>query len=131
MKNITIKNWKGQEYSGEWNQKTYVSKIDSKNLVRIYVDGNEINVSKEVIAAVEIDLSKIERLNRIEDVKLKIEEFINSKDEAAKFDILNFILETLIEDRFSQEFKDYIDGHKEECDDLAKKLNRLSRLLSK
>lgn len=131
MKNITIKNWKGEEYSGEWNQKTYVSKIDSKNLVRIYVDGNEINVSKEAIAAVKIDLSKIERLNRIEDVKLKIGEFTSAKDEAAKFDILNFMLEILIENGFSQEFKDYVDEHEEECNGLIKKLNRLSCLLGK
>lgn len=45
MKNITVSNYKGQEFTGSWNGKAYSSKIDGRDdLHRIYVDSNPIHI---------------------------------------------------------------------------------------
>lgn len=45
---IEIKNYKGSDYKGYWNEKTYSSKIvDNPSLLRIYVDDVQIHVTQE------------------------------------------------------------------------------------
>ena len=45
MKNITVLNYKGQEFTGSWNGKAYSSKVDGRDdLHRIYVDSNPIHI---------------------------------------------------------------------------------------
>ena len=42
MKKISVKNFKGEEFEGMWNEKTYSSKIDGRpDLYRIYLDGEK------------------------------------------------------------------------------------------
>ncbi len=72
MKNITIKNWKGEEFTGEWNSKTYSPKINNdENLVRIYINNEQIHVYKDELAKISEDAEKtmlnidIEQINRI------------------------------------------------------------------
>ena len=46
MKKISVKNFKGEEFEGMWNEKTYSSKIDGRpDLYRIYLDGESIHDS--------------------------------------------------------------------------------------
>lgn len=48
MKNITVKNFKGNEYTGEWNEKAYSSKIAGReDLLRIYIDNQATHITKE------------------------------------------------------------------------------------
>ena len=48
MKNITVKNFKGTEFSGLWNEKVYSSKInDRSDLVRIYLNGETVHITVE------------------------------------------------------------------------------------
>ena len=48
MKKISVKNFKGEEFEGMWNEKTYSSKIDGRpDLYRIYLDGESIHVEKK------------------------------------------------------------------------------------
>lgn len=45
MKNITVLNYKGQEFTGSWNGKAYSSKVEGReDLHRIYVDSNPIHI---------------------------------------------------------------------------------------
>lgn len=131
MKNITIKNYKGNEYAGEWNEKTYTSKIDSDNLVRIYVGGKEINVRKEDLKAVGKDMVKDEREKRIRDAKIKFAEFTDENDVSAKFDIFKFMLDTLAGDWFLQEYEEYLSNNKEDADHMIQKMERLSEDMKK
>lgn len=43
MKNITVKDYQGREISGDWNEKTYTSKV-ADNLARIYLNNKEYHV---------------------------------------------------------------------------------------
>ena len=48
MKKIKIKNFKGNEYEGIWNEKFYDSIIsDRKELIRIYIDNKAIHITEE------------------------------------------------------------------------------------
>jgi len=48
MKNITVKNFQGNEYTGKWNEKVYSSKIAGReDLLRIYVDNQAMHITKE------------------------------------------------------------------------------------
>lgn len=49
--NITIIDYSGTEQAGNWNGKTYSSKINEKpELARIYLNNKEIHVDKDVLA---------------------------------------------------------------------------------
>ena len=48
MKNITVKNYQGKEFSGNWNGKVYSSKIDGRSdLIRIYVNNEAVHITEE------------------------------------------------------------------------------------
>ena len=49
MKKISVKNFKGEEFEGMWNEKTYSSKIDGRpDLYRIYLDGEFMSKKKSL-----------------------------------------------------------------------------------
>lgn len=78
MKNITVKNWKGKEFSGSWNGKTYSSKIDGRNdLYRIYVDNNPIHIEESELKRLQSDDSERQKkiaINKINDFFSWVEE---------------------------------------------------------
>lgn len=48
--NITIVDYSGTEQAGNWNGKTYSSKINEKpELARIYLNNKEIHVDKDAL----------------------------------------------------------------------------------
>jgi hypothetical protein len=48
MTNITVKNFKGDEYSGTWNGKSYPSRIAGRpELHRIFLDNEAIHIDSE------------------------------------------------------------------------------------
>ena len=48
MKNITVKNYQGKEFSGNWNEKVYSSKIDGRSdLLRIYINNEAVHITEE------------------------------------------------------------------------------------
>ena len=81
MKTIKVTNWKGNEFEGSWNEKTYPSQIEDKNLIRIYVSDTRIHitaeelekiqpakkviVSEDVIARIKADEKIVKRINKI------------------------------------------------------------------
>lgn len=47
MINVKVKNYKGKEYTGIWNGKTYSSSIDgAPELRRIYVDNSPLHITE-------------------------------------------------------------------------------------
>ncbi len=47
MKQINIKNYKGMEFKGMWNEKFYASQADDKTLIRIYVNNQAVHITQE------------------------------------------------------------------------------------
>lgn len=48
MKEIKTKDWKGNEYEGKWNGKTYKSSVlDHPELVCVYVSNRQVHISQE------------------------------------------------------------------------------------
>ena len=65
MKKISVKNFKGEEFEGMWNEKTYSSKIDGRpDLYRIYLDGESIHVEKKALEKIVVDISRGEETKR-------------------------------------------------------------------
>nr|DAQ01159.1 MAG TPA: hypothetical protein [Caudoviricetes sp.] len=49
--NITIIDYSGTEQTGNWNGKTYSSKVSERpELARVYLDNTEVHVDKDVLA---------------------------------------------------------------------------------
>lgn len=100
MKEITVTNYKGNVYTGKWNEKTYSSKIDGMpELFRIYIDGNAIHITKEELSKIADDIKKIENNARLEDIdnffekvgsyelkdKLRVLWYIVDEDDVSRF----------------------------------------------
>ena len=59
MKNITVLNFKGESFSGEWNEKTYSSQISGKeDLYRIYVSNEPIHITRQELEKITSDINK-------------------------------------------------------------------------
>ena len=70
MKNITIKNYKGAEFSGDWNGKTYPSTVEGRtDLVRIYVNNEVANVSAEEIKNLGANIDKDIKIKKMESLE--------------------------------------------------------------
>lgn len=71
MKNINVVNYKGTQYSGEWNGKAYSSKIDDHDeLHRIYIDNNPVHITDGELKKLQADdADRQERIakNRVND----------------------------------------------------------------
>lgn len=103
MKDINITDYTGKKVTGRWNEKTYSCKIPGRDdLMRIYVDGEEVHISQEEYSNVLGNIEKEKRrLNRE-----KIEKFFfdaKSMDEEQKMEIL---LEALEMAPMGGDFKD-------------------------
>lgn len=71
MKKISVKNFKGEEFEGMWNEKTYTSKIDGRSdLYRIYLDGESIHVEKTELEKIVVDIKVEERRRKEEKEKI-------------------------------------------------------------
>lgn len=83
MKKISVKNYKGTEFEGAWNEKTYSSKIDGRpDLYRIYINNESVHIEKE-------ELEKI-----VDDIKTE-EKKRKEKDNAAKLEKIEALLNEL------------------------------------
>lgn len=59
MKNITVLNFKGESFSGEWNEKTYSSQIPgNEDLYRIYVSNEAIHITRQELEKITSDINK-------------------------------------------------------------------------
>lgn len=59
MKNITVLNYKGQEFTGSWNGKAYSSKVEGRDdLHRIYVESNPIHIEDAELKRLQSEDSK-------------------------------------------------------------------------
>lgn len=59
MKNISVSDFKGEFFSGEWNEKTYSSQISGKeNLYRIYVSNELIHITRQELEKITSDINK-------------------------------------------------------------------------
>ena len=59
MKNISVSDFKGEFFSGEWNEKTYSSQISGKeNLYRIYVSNELIHITRQELEKITFDINK-------------------------------------------------------------------------
>lgn len=65
MKKITVNDYQGNEISGDWNEKTYSSKI-ADNLVRIYLNNKEYHVEKSLLENVGANIAEDEKKRRLE-----------------------------------------------------------------
>lgn len=80
MKNITIKNWKGDTYSGLWNGKTYSSKVEGHDeLIRIYVDNEPIHVTQEAISDLGANIEKDRKIRTHEKINLFVDNLSTSE----------------------------------------------------
>lgn len=60
MKNITTTNYKGDKFTGEWNEKTYLSTIQGReDLYRIYVSNKQCHITKDELEKISGDIKKI------------------------------------------------------------------------
>lgn len=60
MKNITTTNYKGDKFTGEWNEKTYLSTIQGReDLYRIYVSNKQCHITKDELEKISRDIKKI------------------------------------------------------------------------
>ena len=74
MKNISVRNYKGTEFEGAWNEKTYSSKIDGRpDLYRIYVDNESVHIEKEELAKIVDDIKTEEKKRKERDNAAKLE----------------------------------------------------------
>lgn len=126
MKSITIKDYEGNEHSGKWNGSTYKSKVDAEKLFRIYVDNVEINVTKEELKTVGIDMEMRERAEKIRGAKLAIADFYDENDLDAVFEIYTFINEMFLESLYFCK-KGYLKEHLDICEKNMSQLRKLSR----
>ena len=89
MNNITVKNFKGNEFSGKWNGKTYKSKIEGRDdLLRIYVNDEGIHITKEECERLNIDVEK----EKIEHRNLYLNRILSSKTDDEKAYLLSELL---------------------------------------
>lgn len=59
MKNISVSDFKGESFSGEWNEKTYSSQISGKeDLYRIYVSNEPIHITRQELEKITSDINK-------------------------------------------------------------------------
>lgn len=78
MKKISVVNYKGTQYSGEWNGKSYSSKIEGRDeLHRIYVDNDPVHITDEELKRLQDeDVSRQRRLaiTKVDDFFIWLEE---------------------------------------------------------
>lgn len=88
MRTVKVTNFKGTEYEGAWNEKTYSSKVEGQpELIRIYLSNEEIHITEEEYSK----LIEIPEKLQIVDAEKKINqtrEQIKKMSLAEKFDAL-------------------------------------------
>ena len=90
MINVKVKNYKGKEYTGIWNGKTYSSSIDgAPELRRIYVDNSPLHIT-------ETELAKL--LDEKDDIKRGKEEHVKETLKSMPFESKLNVLSTLLND---------------------------------
>lgn len=97
MKRIKVKNWKGNEYEGEWNEKFYEAQVegDKTGIYRIYINNERIHITEEEKEKIikEIAGNKIEEDNqRIRIIK---EEF-RKLDKKAKELLIEYLQDNMM-----------------------------------
>ena len=102
MKNITVKNYQGKEFSGAWNGQVYSSKVDDQSdLLRIYLNGQALHITKEEHerisedAALELkEKSKRDSLN----AKIIAKEQIEKMTQQDKYELASRVIFDLIKE---------------------------------
>lgn len=91
MKTISITNWKGNKYEGEWNEKFYSSKIEGHNeLFRIYINNESYHITSEERERIENSLNKTKVEKDNASIALIKNEF-EKLDKEAKEKLLNYL----------------------------------------
>jgi len=81
MKKISVVNYKGTQYSGEWNGKSYSSKIEGRDeLHRIYIDNDPVHITDEELKRLQSD--DADRQARI--AKNKVNDFFTWLEEQSE-----------------------------------------------
>lgn len=99
MKDITVTNFKGDQYSGKWNGKIYSSTIaDREDLFRIYLDNEKIHITKEEYERVtNCDSEKADKYLYNEKMEKRyryiLEQCLPPLDEYAKCCLLAYLLD--------------------------------------
>lgn len=90
MKNIIVKNYLGNNYSGEWNEKTYSSAIQGReDLYRIYVSNQPCHITKNELEKISEDVKKINE----ETAEHLLEMALNLPDDQKKWLFVKFVSE--------------------------------------
>lgn len=92
MVNVKVTNWKGNEYTGQWNEKFYNPEIEGipAGCWRIYIDNERIHISNEEKERLlkQVSSCKIEEdNNRIRIIKEEFEKL----DEQAKKLLVSYL----------------------------------------
>jgi hypothetical protein len=82
MREITVKNFQGKEFTGKWNGKTYPSKIEGRpDLHRIYVDDMAIHITDEELERIVNEIQSAENKNEETTMQLIMKMFDGLTDE--------------------------------------------------
>ena len=77
MLSITFKNFKGDEYSGLWNGKTYKSNIaDHPEYLRIYVSDKAYHITPEEFQKIGGDINAEKKKRYIQETERKLEQLV-------------------------------------------------------
>lgn len=92
MQEIKVVDYKGKEFSGVWNEKTYMSRISDKpELRRIYVNNEEIHITKEEYEKLLGDSIAAKQLINFEN-KNHIKQCIDKLSVKDKLEILEYLM---------------------------------------
>jgi hypothetical protein len=82
MREITVKNFQGKEFTGKWNGKTYPSKIEGRpELHRIYIDDTAVHITDEELNRIVNEIQGAENKNEETTMQLIMKMFDGLTDE--------------------------------------------------
>lgn len=92
MRTIKVKNYRGNEYNGEWNEKIYSSKIQEyPELLRIYVNNNCIHITPEEYKRITNITSNEYEEKKIQDKIISRREEIKTMSLKEKADLVRYL----------------------------------------
>lgn len=102
MKNITVVDYNGITYEGEWNGKTYTSQVlGREDLYRMYVSNEAIHITKEELKKISDDVERSDK--EISDGILKMIMRLPTKQRRRLF--IDYLCEDL---KWQEHFKESI-----------------------
>lgn len=96
MKKVTVSNFKGQEFSGDWNEKTYSSRINGcPELHRIYINSEQIHITEEELSNITENLESIKSEQKKQqslNAKMRAKELFNQMTDEDSYELAESII---------------------------------------